>query len=104
MTMLFELNPIDRHFADFIFQESGGESLILKPVVSLLSNAVGNGNICLNLEDITGKEIRVDGEEITFPDLGKLHDSLRGTTVVGLPGEFKPLVLDGKGRLYLYRY
>lgn len=104
MTMLFELNAIDRHFADFIFQESGGESLILRPVVSLLSNAVGNGNICLNLEDIAGKEIRVDGEEISVPDLDKLRASLRGTTVVGLPGEFKPLVLDGKGRLYLYRY
>ena len=104
MTMLFELNAIDRHFADFIFRESGGESLLLKAVVSLLSNAVGNGNICLNLADIADKEIRIDGEDIGVPDLDKLHDALKGTTVVGPPGEFKPLVLDGKGRLYLYRY
>jgi len=102
--MVFELIAIDRHFADFIFQESGGAPTILKPVVSLLSNAVGDGNICLNLADIAGKEIRIDGEEVRLPKLEKLHKSLLETPVVGSPGEFRPLVLDRDGRLYLYRY
>jgi exodeoxyribonuclease V alpha subunit len=29
---------------------------------------------------------------------------LRGSPVVGRPGEFRPLILDDEGRLYLYRY
>lgn len=102
--MVFELSALDRHFADFIFKESGGAPTILKPAVSLLSNAVGDGNICLNLADIAGREIRIDGEEVRVPKLEKLHKSLLETPVVGSPGEFRPLVLDGNGRLYLYRY
>lgn len=102
--MVFELNSIDRHFADFILNESGGTPAILKTVVSLLSNSVGNGNICMNLSDIAGKEVRIDGEEISIPDFEKLCNSLREGPVVGSPGDFRPLVLDGDGRLYLYRY
>jgi len=102
--MVFELSALDRHFADFILKESGGTSAMLKPAAALLSNAVGNGNICLNLADITGKGIRMDGEDFKVPKLEKLHHSLLSTPVVGSPGEFRPLVLDGNGRLYLYRY
>lgn len=104
MTKGFELSAIDRHFADFILGESGGASAILKAAVSLLSNAVGSGNICLNLGGITGKEIRIDGDAISVPVFEKLHNSLLETPVVGSPGDFRPLVLDGDGRLYLYRY
>ena len=104
MAIVFELSSLDRHFADFILKESGGASAILKHAVSLLSNAVGNGNICLNLVDIAGKEIRIDGDEVKVPELKKLHHALLSKPVVGTPGEFRPLVLDGNGRLYLYRY
>ncbi|MDP2268510.1 MAG: exodeoxyribonuclease V subunit alpha, partial [Deltaproteobacteria bacterium] len=104
MTMVFELNSIDQHFADFILKESGGASAILKLAVSLLSNSVGNGNICLNLTEIAGKEIRIDGEEVSVPAFKKLYDALLEAPVVGSPGDFRPLVLDGDGRLYLYRY
>src|ERR1700745_664208 len=31
-------------------------------------------------------------------------EKLQGTDVVGAPGEFKPLILDERGRLYLRRY
>lgn len=104
VTMVFELNSIDRHFADFIVKESGGASSALKLAVSLLSNSVGNGNICLNLADIAGKEIRMDGEEFSVPEFKKLQNALLETQVVGSPGDFRPLVLDADGRLYLYRY
>ena len=104
MTLVFELSSIDRHFADFILKESGGASSALKIAVSLLSNSVGNGNICLNLADIAGKEIRIDGEEFSVPEFKNLHNALLSTPVVGSPGDFRPLVLDKDGRLYLYRY
>lgn len=104
MTIAFELTATDRHFAAFIKREAGEAPPWLELATSLASNAVGNGNICLNLADIAGTEILVDGSAEQVPLLGALHDQLAGTRVVGAPAEFKPLVLDGDGRLYLYRY
>lgn len=104
MTIAFELTATDRHFAAFIKREAGEAPPWLELATSLASNAVGNGNICLNLADIAGTEILVDGSAEQVPLLGELHDQLAGTSVVGAPAEFTPLVLDGHGRLYLYRY
>ncbi len=102
--MEYELSAIDRHFADFICREAGDAPPWLGVAVSLASNAVGNGNICLNLADLAGRIIRVGGEEVSIPAMEVLQDALPRTRVVGLPGDFRPLVLDGDGRLYLYRY
>ena len=104
MAIVFDLAQIDRHFAEFICREAGDSSPLLKFLVSLTSNAVGNGSICLNLVDIAGKKILVDGKETIVPGLGELRECLERTTVVGAPGVFLPLVLDGNSRLYLYRY
>ena len=104
MTMLFELNPTDHHFADFIHREAGIAPDWFRLAVSLASNAVGNGNICLNLADIAGKVIQVDGNDRQIPALSGMCQELAGLPVVGSPGEFRPLVLDDDGRLYLYRY
>jgi exodeoxyribonuclease V alpha subunit len=102
--MEYELSMLDRHFASFICAESDGAPPPLKQVVSLASNAVGNGNICLNLADIAGRDIRIDGEEFTVPPFEELRASLLKSAVVGYPGDYRPLVLDGEGRFYLYRY
>ena len=104
MTMVFELGAIDRHFADFLSRESGGFTPDIMIVISLASNAVANGNICLDLEQIAGREILVNAEEIRVPPLDELLASLRDAPVVGAPGDFRPLVLDRAGRLYLHRY
>src|SRR5512136_2617097 len=100
----YELSAIDRHFAAFICREAGVAPPWLEIAVSLASNAVGNGNICLNLADLAGRTIRVGGEDVALPPLEELQDGLQRTRVVGTPGDFRPLVLDGGGRLYLYRY
>jgi len=100
----FELTAIDRHFAAFIRRETVDAPPSLLPVVSLTSNVVGNGSICLNLADIAGRDIVVDGAELRLPEVDQLKSELSGTGVVGSPGHFKPLVLDDNGRLYLYRY
>jgi exodeoxyribonuclease V alpha subunit len=102
--MNFELSHIDKYFADFICREAGDTSPVLKLVVSLASNAVGNGNICLDLGDYAGSVVRVDGEEKCLPSMEELRGYLQSLPVVGQPGDFRPLVLDGNGRLYLYRY
>ena len=104
MTTLFELNATDLHFADFIQREAGEAPDWFRLTASLASNAVGNGNICLNLAEIAGSVIQVDGRDRSLPGLSEMREVLAELPVVGSPGEFRPLVLDGDGRLYLYRY
>lgn len=104
MIMECELSRIDRHFGDFILRESGNPTALLGCVASLVSRAVSQGNICLDLAGIAGRRVSLGGEEQLFPPLGELRELLRETAVVGLPGDFRPLVLDRADRLYLYRY
>lgn len=99
----FELNAIDRHFADFI-DGMGVSCASLKLAAALLSNVTGGGNICLNLNDISGREISIDGTKTAVPALTELLAALRSAKTVGAPGDFTPLILDERGRLYLYRY
>ncbi len=100
----FELTAIDRHFADFIARQSGDPSPLPGRVASLVSAMLANASICLQLADIAARDLRIDGEEVRFPPLEELRESLRNSVVVGSPGDFRPLVLDEEDRLYLYRY
>ncbi len=104
MMTTYELTATDRHFAAFITREAGDVPSWFGVIVSLASNSVGNGNICLNLTALAGKDILLDGTELRLPHLETVRAALAASSVVGIPGEFKPLVLDGDGRLYLYRY
>jgi exodeoxyribonuclease V alpha subunit len=104
MMETIELNPIDRRFAAFISRVAGDAAPLTGVVSALVSNAVGEGNICLNLADIAGRRILLDGVETEFPGIEELRSVLEATRVVGLPGDFRPFVLDGEGRIYLYRY
>lgn len=102
--MKFELRSIDRRFAGFICRESNSTSPDLWWLAALVSHAVGQGHICLNLADVAGMELS-NGEK---PDLllpqENLIAILKTAPAVGAPGDFRPLVLDGAGRLYLQRY
>jgi exodeoxyribonuclease V, alpha subunit len=68
---------------------------------------VRDGHICLDLNDIAGKIIfkSEDGKNIIeCPQLQSWLASLKSTSCLGVPGDFKPLILDEKSRLYLQRY
>ncbi|MEW5802028.1 MAG: exodeoxyribonuclease V subunit alpha [bacterium] len=101
---------ISRHFALFMLDLAGaGErSPELFLAAGLVSRYTEEGNVCLDLPLIAGRPVAevLDGAEIEMhcPPVPYWIDVLRNTTVVGRPGEFKPLILDEKGRLYLYRY
>ena len=101
--LTFELNPIDRHFANFICKEAGEGGRIAELMAALVSNVVGSGHICFDLAGIAGSKIAVSGEEIVIPCLEDLRESLVGLTVTGAPGDFTPLILY-HDRLYLQRY
>jgi exodeoxyribonuclease V alpha subunit len=106
MTIEFQERAIDRHFADFLCRQVDGEpGELFRLVVSLASSAVGRSNLCLNLADIAGQTVRVNGKELLLPQLDALLELLGKSPVVSLNGQrHRPLVLDGAGRLYLYRY
>jgi exodeoxyribonuclease V alpha subunit len=105
---------LDRRFASFIAGLSPDESPELMLASLLVSTMTVRGNICVEIPAIAGRHLLdVIGEgdglspstnDLLLPKLQQWIDALRKSALVGNPGEYKPLILDGKGRLYLYRY
>jgi exodeoxyribonuclease V alpha subunit len=61
--------------------------------------------VCLDLNELAGASLFADvGAPWTAPPLESWTTTLLDSSVVGRPGDFRPLVLDDDGRLYLYRY
>jgi exodeoxyribonuclease V alpha subunit len=97
---------IDCHFARFVERLSGGANPELALAAALLSRSRAEGNICLDLRTVAGGEFSQEAppETIPPPEFERWMAKLRTASVVGHPEEFKPLVLDERGRLYLHRY
>ena len=99
---------LDRQFARFMTRLSDNECDELMLAALIVSNRRGKGDICVDIPAMAGKGISevIEGVEhdITLPDESKWLSRLRDNSVVGSPCEYKPLILDEKGRLYLYRY
>lgn len=96
--------PIDRHFAQFLERLAGGNRPGLALAAALASRASGDGHVCLDLHHAADDWPKTEPRP---PELGQADawiEQLRPLPVVGAPGEFKPLVLDAAGRLYLHRY
>ena len=107
MEYRFSFSALDRHFARFMTSLSGRNTPELYYASALLSHHVAEGHICLDLKSCERRQIIVTGERSDFftaPKLTDWRDRLAGCKVVGMPGEFKPLILDQQSRLYLYRY
>jgi exodeoxyribonuclease V alpha subunit len=100
-------SPMDRHFAGFMARlagETSSEELSL--AAALASRSTGLGNTCLDLKDLAGKPLEDDtgGPLPVCPGLDSWRQNLKKSSVVGSPGQFKPLVLDQNSRLYFHRY
>jgi exodeoxyribonuclease V alpha subunit len=109
------LNDIDVNFAFFmndLSKDKGGDPLLL--AAALTSNASGDEkHVCLDLSLCAGKslaevlpETSQDKEfwKIYCPKLDEWIKEIKEAPVVGRPGEYAPLILDSKNRLYLARY
>ena len=104
-----QFSDLDRHFARLMHRLAGDTaSPGLELAAALVSRARSEGDICLDLARLSGARISDDGAEdgaaFRCPVLGDWLDDLRAASVVGSPGEFKPLILDEHSRLYLQRY
>ena len=98
---------IDRHFANFVLRLEGRDNAHLWLAAALVSNATQAGNVCLDLAALAGKPLLEGEVTASTPCAPGLFDwlkALKQSTIVGEPGEFRPLVLDYSNRLYLYRY
>lgn len=82
-----ELSPLDEHFARLIVALHGQDDLELAEVARTVSAWRTAGHTC-----------------VPAAKLGTSLDKLRRSPVVGAPGDFKPLIIDPAGRLYLRRY
>jgi len=98
---------LDIHFARFIARLAGKNVSGLSLAASLVSSYTRQGHVCLDLSSVERKEL-LKGENgidpVVCPELNNWCKQLRETAVVGNPGEYKPLILDDRSRLYLFRY
>lgn len=98
------LSFLDIHFARFMEGLAGGDMPELALAAALASSAVGRGHVCLDLRR-PWEHARQKGIDASlWPSMERWHEVLGRCKVVGSPGEYRPLILDGAGRLYLYRY
>ena len=110
ITQLIEtgyLSEIDVQFGKFIAGLDKNDNLDIFIAAALVSRATGEGDGYLDLNSNTLKPILSDindEDRLKSPQLSEWLKTLSQSRVVGRPGEFHPLILDKKNRLYLYRY
>jgi len=96
------LSELACQFAQFVArQDKTGDSLIVL-TAGLLSDAVSQGHVCLNLNQV-GEQ----GPELDFilPEtVADWMQRLEQSHLLGKPGEISPMVLTASGQVYLYRY
>jgi exodeoxyribonuclease V alpha subunit len=85
-----EFSALDVHFARLLTRLAGGDDPALALAASAASRATATGDVCVDLAHYASPDFDLN--------------ALRASPMVGRPGDFRPLVLDERGRLYLYRY
>lgn len=88
-----EYDELDGAFSRLIERMATGHADLARQVALQVSRAVAGGSTCIELREVA--------PESSVPDL---HAALLASGVVGAPGAFLPLILDGDDRLYLQRY
>jgi len=97
------LSSLDFHFARLMDRLSGASSRELSLAAALVSRMTREGHVCLDLSSpgsLHPSEVGQDTVLLQGLDFSKLAES----AVVGEPGQYRPLILDHRGRMFLYRY
>jgi len=89
-------------FAMYIERVDKTGDQLIPLTAALLSEAVSLGHVCLNLSTISALN---DDLKLLLPvQLDEWLERLNNSNVVGEAGEYRPLIVDDKGLLYLYRH
>ncbi|WP_447587960.1 exodeoxyribonuclease V subunit alpha [Aquipseudomonas campi] len=96
------LGPLERALVDSLQRLDPAAADSVLAAAALCTEALGRGDVCLPLARLAGQR---PWPEVTFslPPLNVWRAQLEASALVGGPGEFAPLILDGE-RLYLARY
>ena len=101
------LGATDLYFAEFVAELDGGGDPLLPVSAALVSRYKADGHVCLDLRSVSEKNHYNEAYLAiieTLPPEPEWSERLRQCSVVGLPGDYCPLVLDKRSRLYFYRY
>jgi exodeoxyribonuclease V alpha subunit len=89
-------------FASYIERMDNSEDELVPLTAGLLSEAVAQGHVCLNLLRMDALYEKVMG---FIPEhLDEWLTRLQRSNVVGKDGDYRPLILNDDGLLYLYRH
>lgn len=101
------LDPIDLQLARLLTRLDGRDDAAVALAAVVVRRAAAAGDVCVDLRQAASQPVvSGDGADVSAPYAPSLDDwmsALRGSPVVGHPGEARPLVLDAVGRLYLHR-
>ena len=98
---------IDVHFAGFMATLCQTDDPAVALAAALASRNIRNGDVCVDLAVYAGGQIDAGSDvkgTVPCPEMERWRNALLKSPIVGEPGEYKPLVLDERNRLYLYRY
>ncbi|MBX9913848.1 MAG: exodeoxyribonuclease V subunit alpha [Pseudomonadaceae bacterium] len=95
------LAPLERALLGSLQRLDPQASEAVLAAAALACMLLNNGDVCLVLSRWAGQ--RPWGEGYTLPPLAQWRTELLASTLVGAPGAFAPLIMDGE-RLYLARY
>ncbi|MBT3054607.1 MAG: exodeoxyribonuclease V subunit alpha [Candidatus Thiodiazotropha sp. (ex Codakia orbicularis)] len=99
------LNDLDLHLAEYLMAEADTPSPSLALAIALTSRATSDGHVCLDLGEVAGRALFDEAEMVVqAPGLEEWRVELRHSGIIGGPGDWQPLILDGRNRLYLHRY
>ncbi len=107
MMLIYEERAPDAYFSRFILRLIGRDtcdSLPLRLAVSMAARSAASGDVCFDLASIHETMVEYQGNRIAMPSMRALRSLLYDSGAAVAPGATGPLVLDEKGRLYLYRY
>ncbi len=101
------ITDTDVHFANFIAEIDKNDDPDIFLAAALVSRATENGDVYLDLGSVaeTSISLELNGDAaVKGPELSDWSKKISQSGAVGKPGDFRPLILDKKNRLYLYRY
>jgi exodeoxyribonuclease V alpha subunit len=104
LRVLFGVTDIDLHFARFVNALCSPQDADVFLAACLTSHAVGEGSVCLDLKKTVEGFPPEHPAAAVLPAPERWVRKLRACPAVGEPGQSRPLVLDRRRRLYLYRY
>ncbi|MCJ7539319.1 MAG: hypothetical protein MUO88_06610, partial [Desulfobacterales bacterium] len=101
------ITDTDVHFANFIAEIDKNDDPDIFLAAALVSRATENGDVYLDLGSVAETSISLELNGVAAvkgPELSDWSKKISQSGAVGKPGDFRPLILDKKNRLYLYRY